>query len=553
MMNRERVTILSLFILAFALRLIYLQEFSQYPTFYHLNIDQEYYNLWAKRIVKEGIIGKKIFEMTPLYAYFLAFIYKFFTTNLYVVRLIQILIGSLSVVFIYKLAFRLVNSQRVAVISGLAAAFYGVFILYDGMIMKPFLAVFFAVLTLYWLAKIEHERPAKFLLPGIFVGLLILVRENAILLIAGIPLCFFIKDGITRFTFNKTAFFIIGTVLMIMPVTMRNYWVSNEFVPITTGGGEVFYMAYYEGSNGYYVPPPFVKNANPLLEHEEFRQEAMRRTGRELTRRESSDYWFNEGVQYIKERPQRLIYLLYRKFIVFWNFYETPDNQNFFFMRGIAPILKLTLVFGTVAPLGILGFFVSLRRWRKFLPIYAFFLVYMVSVLLTFNISRYRVPAVPILIIFAALYLDWLYSNIREWRINKLALSVVLLIILFLGVNYRIDGVAPYRSFFTTEYSKLAKSYILDGKMTEAKSAYRKIIELDPSSYDGYLGFGKIALKEGNYYEAIDFLRKALAVDPSNYRAYFNLAIAYNKIGRANEAQDMLNRAIRINPNIWRM
>lgn len=552
-MTGNRLILLALFVLAFVVRLIYVHQFSGFPTFYHLNIDQEYYNLWAKKIVSEGLLGKEIYEMTPLYAYFLAFIYGFISSSLYVVRLIQIIFGSLTVVFIYKLAWQLFDSRRIALISGLAAVFYGVFILYDGMVMKPFLSVFLAVMSLYWLTKLDGKSPAKFLLPGALVGLLILVRENAMLLIGGIPLCFFIKEGLGKAAVKRSAFFVIGAVLMILPVTLRNYAVGGEFVPITSGGGEVFYMAYYEGSNGYYVPPDFIKTANPLAEHEEFRQEAIRRTGRQMTRKESSDYWSSEGFKYFRKDPGRQLYLLYRKFIVFWNFYETPDNQNLYFMRVMTPAMRYTLGFGIIAPLGILGFFVSLKYWRRLLVIYAFFLAYMASVLITFYISRYRVPTVPILIIFSALYLDWLYTRLRDGSVRQLAVSLAILAFLLFGVNYRIDGVEPYRDYFTTEYNKLAKSYALDGNLADAKNAYLKMVALDPGFVDGHMGLGKIAIRERNFEEAIGHLAKVVSIEPDNSRAYLALAIAYKGLGRFEDAQAMLDRAMGLNKNLWRM
>lgn len=542
-----------LFILAFLLRFIYIHEFSKFPTFYHLDIDQEYYHLWAKSIVKDGFGGKDIFEMTPLYAYFLAFIIRFFTENLYIIRLIQVLIGSLTVVLIYKIADNLFMNRRIAIVAGLAAAFYGTFILYDGMIMKTFLAVFFAVLTLYWLTKKEEERPIKYLFPGIFIGLMALVRENAILLILGIPLCLIIKEDKKWIASKKSLAFILGAFLVILPVTLRNYWVGKEFVLITTGGGEVFYIGNYEQADGTYKPPPFLKTAHPLLEHEEFRQEAMKRAGRQLTRKEYSDFWFKEGFRAIGEDPKRFLYLMYRKFIIFWNFYERPDNQNFYFMKVSTTSLKFTLGFGIIAPLGIIGLFLSLKNWKRFLIPYAFLFVYMISVLIFFNYARFRVPAVPILIIFAASYIDWLYSSLKVKRISKSFISIVLLILLFLGVNYRIDGIDPYKLYFPTEYSKLGKSYMLEGILVEAKKAYYNAVEMDSNSIEGHFGLGRIALKEGKLQDAVNHFQKTITIEPDNYRGYMNLAIVYKELGRINEAQSMLETAVKLNPNIWRM
>ena len=548
----EKFILPAIFAAAFVARLLYINDFSEYPTFYHLNIDQEYYNQWAQRLVKEGFLGTEIYEMTPLYAFFLALVYKFISVDFYIVRLLQIIIGSVTVVLIYKLALKLFENRAVAILSGLGAALYGPFILYDGMVMKSFLGVFFAALTLYLLALFDGKRPIKFLLPGISIGLLILIRENAILLLGAIPLCLLIKDGIGRASIERSVLFILGAVLMILPVTVRNYAVGGEFVPITAGGGEIFYMAFYEESNGYYVPPDFIQNVNPLTEHEEFREEAMKRTGREMTRKESSDYWSAEGFAFFKSEPARMLHLLYRKFIIYWNFYETPDNQNFYFMKTLSPMMKATLSFAIIGPLAILGILVSLRHWRRYLILYAFFLVYMFSVLITFYISRYRIASMPILIIFAASFVHWLYGRLREGSHKKSALATIALIVLLFGVSQRIDDVEPYRSFFPTEFSKLGKSYMIEGDLEGAADAYSNIIKIKPGFYEGHLGLARVLIKQGNYDEAAGYLRNAVEIEPENFRAYLSLAVVYQRQGRAAEAQRMLSRAVSLNPSIWK-
>lgn len=551
LLSIETLIILALFVIALGVRLIYLHQFSEFPTFRHLNIDQEYYNLWGKKILTEGLLGKDVYEMTPLYAWFLAFIYKFISTDLYVVRIIQALFGSLTIVYIYRLAVLLFDNRRVGIIAGLTGAFYGMFIMNDAMVMKPFLSTFFALMALYWLVKLVEARAVTFIIPGLLVGLMILVRENALLLIAGIPLCFFIQRGIGLTAVKRSIFFSIGIALAILPVTLRNYAVSGEFVPVTAGGGEIIYMSYYEGSNGYYVPPDFIHTANPLAEHEEFRQEAIKRTGRQMSYMESSDYWSSEGFKFIKEDPKRIAYLVYRKFLVFWNFYETPDNQNIYFMSTLSSIIKCTLGFGIIAPLGILGILVSLRHWRKLLIVYVFFLVYMASVLITFYISRYRVPTLPILIIFAALYVDWLYVRLRRKVVRTAALSIAALVLLFFVVNHRVDGVEPYKDYFPTEYTKLGKSYMLEGNTEGAKKAYKSIVEMRPDFFAGHMGLGKIALKEGKLKEAVTHFRHAIQTAPRDHRGYLSLAIAYNRLGMTAEAQAMLNRATSLNRGLW--
>ncbi|MFQ5561502.1 MAG: tetratricopeptide repeat protein, partial [Nitrospinota bacterium] len=359
----------------------------------------------------------------------------------------------------------------------------------------------------------------------------------ALLLIGGVPLCFVIQEGFKKSSLQKSAIFILSALFAIMPATVRNYVVGGEFVPITSGGGEIFYMSYYEGCDGTYIPPDFVYTANPLAEHEEFRQEAIRRTGRQMSRKESSDYWTEEGMNYIKEDPKRLLVLLYKKFVVFWNYYEIPDNQNFYFMKVLTNVMNFTLAFGTVAPLGILGVLVSLKHWRRLMPVYTFFLVYMVSVLIVFNISRYRVPALPVLIVFSAFFIEWFLKSLNEKKLSKTLFAGAGFLFLFLLVNVNIGGKDPYKSGFPTEYTKLGKSYMLENDVDGGKRSYGKLVEIAPEAFEGHFGLGRIAIKERDYDKAVMHLENAVRAAPGYSQGYFALAVAYRKTGRHKEAQ----------------
>ena len=153
---------------------------------------------------------------------------------------------------------------------------------------------------------------------------------------------------------------------------------------------------------------------------------------------ESSWFWFRQGTQFVAEEPLAWLRLLGRKLVHFWNWYELPDNLDYGIMQSFSPLLRvlnpvlpphpaptlavpagggvwfpirlhLLATFGTLAPLGIAGIALSWRRWRTLLPLYVLLFGYMATVMLFFNFSRFRVPVVPILALFAAegLLGDW--------------------------------------------------------------------------------------------------------------------------------------------------
>jgi tetratricopeptide (TPR) repeat protein len=222
----------------------------------------------------------------------------------------------------------------------------------------------------------------------------------------------------------------LGTVVVIAPVTLRNWIVSKELVLLTTGGGEVFFIGNNADANGLYVPPPFVR-PDPKFEHADFIDRGSEIAGHPLSPMQSSWFWFREGVKFIAESPLQWLHLEGRKLFFFWNWYELPDNLDYAVMQWFSPLLRglnvvwpppgwpapalptgggvwmqmrahLISTFGLVAPLGLLGMVVSWRRRRELAPLYVLLSGYMGTVLLFFNFSRFRVPVVPILALFAA-------------------------------------------------------------------------------------------------------------------------------------------------------
>jgi tetratricopeptide (TPR) repeat protein len=222
----------------------------------------------------------------------------------------------------------------------------------------------------------------------------------------------------------------LGTVVVIAPVTLRNAVVAKEFVLLTTGGGEVFFIGNNADANGLYVPPPFVR-PDPKYEHADFIDRGSEIAGHPLTPMQSSWFWFREGTKFIVDSPLQWLRLEGRKLFFFWNWYELPDNLDYGVLQWFSPLLRglnvtwppqgwpapalpagggvwlqvrahLVSTFGAVAPLGILGLVVAWPRRRALAPLYVLLFGYMGTVMLFFNFARFRAPVVPILALFAS-------------------------------------------------------------------------------------------------------------------------------------------------------
>jgi cytochrome c-type biogenesis protein CcmH/NrfG len=61
-------------------------------------------------------------------------------------------------------------------------------------------------------------------------------------------------------------------------------------------------------------------------------------------------------------------------------------------------------------------------------------------------------------------------------------------------------------------------------------SAYKKAIELDPSSVDARMGLGEVYEDKGLYKEAMAEYRQVVELDGKHTGAMYNLALVYEKV-----------------------
>jgi hypothetical protein len=453
----KRLTIVlalaAILVAALALRLAYVLQVVGSSLVTPTDLDPGFYFNWAKKIAAGDWLGKDPFVQSPLYAYLLGIFMKVFGSALTPILVAQSLLGLGTVYLTYSAGRRYFDATH-GLIAAALIAIYGPFVFFEGMVMKTFLSPF---LTLVLILALERAADGaargasavgRFAAAGAVFGLLALDRDNFILLAPALAVLAYMlargpkRDGVTaegttvgaesfarRAGLRAAAAFTIGTVLVIAPVTLRNWVVAKEFVLLTTGGGEVFFIGNNADANGLYLPPPFVR-PDPLYEHADFVERGSEIAGHPLSPMQSSWFWFREGMKYIAGDPLGWLRLEAAKAFFFLNWYELPDNLDYGVMQVFSPILRnLNVVFppaglpapalpaggawvpsrlhlygtfGTVAPFGLLGLVLSIRRRAALKTLYVLFFGYMATVMLFFNFARFRVPVVPILAIFAA-------------------------------------------------------------------------------------------------------------------------------------------------------
>ncbi|HET9480884.1 MAG TPA: glycosyltransferase family 39 protein [Candidatus Polarisedimenticolia bacterium] len=460
-------------------RLAYLVQLHRAGLGDYLRLDPLYYHDWALRIAGGDLLGAQTYEMTPLYAYALGGLFALVGHSLIWARVVQAILGALTCALVSLLGCRIFGRAE-GIVAGLTLAVYGPALFHESQIMKTVLTTALATATaaIFWRSEGSHVRWLA--AGGLALGVTALCQENV-----NVTLPFLLAWAAWRAPRGRRAAAVAailgGFVLAVAPATLRNYAVSRELVLITSGGGEVFYTGNNEHASGKYRPPAFVR-PDPFFEHQDFRAEAARRLGRPVTRRESDAYWWGEGIRFIRENPARYAALLWDKLATYFTGYERPDNYAYENFRRFVPLLAWPLPgFGLVAPFGLVGVALSARRWPSLLPILVVMGAFVLSALLFFTQSRYRMPMVPLLAMFAAHAAVRLVRAARAGPRSLLVLGVPAVALLAIAIN-RDPGSSV--AFEAQNHGILGEMLLYAGRQDEAAIEFRAAL----AKLQGYPG-----------------------------------------------------------------
>ena len=572
----------AIFFVAFTVRLIHLFQIESIPLFYHLAGDGQTYDEWAQSIAAGDWLGKEVFYQAPLYPYFLGVLQFVFGHNLWLIRFIQIILGSLSCALIF-LSGRRVFSLETGIAAGLILAGYAPAIFFDALIEKSILDLFFLSLLLFVLVRaMDEPRWARWLAAGAILGLLGLSRENALILAMIVPpwigLYFYRTPIITRL--GWVGLFVGGLLLVLLPVGVRNYTVGGAFKLTTSQFGPNFFIGNNPAADGTYGSIRKLIG-EPQLEGADARRLAERETGRNLSPGEVSDHWLRKSLHYIGSEPAGWLQLLAKKWLMVWNAREVEDSDDLYIYRQWSWVLALFSWinhFGILAPLAIAGLWLTRSEWRKLSLLYVLILALAAGVAVFYVFGRYRFPLVPPLVLFAgaAAAHFWQLFKSGAWRSSAAAISVFLLGAVF--VNWPMYA---YSGAGAIGYNNLSNAFYKAGRVSEATATALKAMELEPDHcvipynlgnlYAGQgqfdaagkyfqeavrlcpnyaearVNYGQLLAERGDIESGIAYFRKAIELNPAVSRAHLNLGVALAKQGRLAEAIGPLHQAARLN------
>ncbi|MGQ9602724.1 MAG: tetratricopeptide repeat protein [bacterium] len=532
---------LGIFALAVILRLIYLAEIKQMPFFDHPIMDASYHDTWARKVAQGELIGKEPFFRAPLYPYLLGLVYKLSRGSYVLPRLIQFLYGGATSVLVFLLAYKY-GGRIAGIFAGIACASYPVLIYYDGELLTESLFTFLSTSSIYLLSKAIKGKLKPIFISGLLLGLAMITRPTIGLFLP------FALLGIILLCHRRSLASILlltGIAIPIAPVTIHNYLVSGEFIPIVWQAGLNIYLGNNPDANGWSATSGELRK-DWWGGYKDMIEIPRRELGRKPRYSEVSSYWTRKAIAYIRDNPADWIRLMLKKAALFWGRLEFPNNQDYNFMRLRSNALRNQVFnFSTIAPLALLGLLLGIRN-RNLYFVNTFVVTYFIGTIAFFVCARYRIPIVPTLCILAGYSVSRLVSffSFREWRNLLPSLTALLGFAMIVNLNLSGEKLPGYAQ----SYTGVSKVLIEKNDYAGAMEMLEKAIEENPQWAEAYEQMAIVNLKFERVDQAEANLRMAIKVMPQAASAYRTLGMILISKDRIQEAREVLDQALRLAP-----
>ena len=195
----------------------------------------------------------------PGYSILLAGTFSAFGGSNTAVQFVQIVCDALAAVVIFLIVAELLPLSA-ALIAGMMAAFSPQFAWNSVLLLPDSLAVLPILLAVYCVAHaVRRPRFVTFIIAGVLVGISCWLRANAMLLtfFLGAAVLLLLKREVNGKRRSQYALSVVfGTLLIVLPLTIRNAIVFHRFIPLSLGAGQTLLegIADYDPVGRFNIP-----------------------------------------------------------------------------------------------------------------------------------------------------------------------------------------------------------------------------------------------------------------------------------------------------------
>ncbi len=518
--------------------------------------------------------GEKTLHQAPFYPYLLSLLWHGLAMGKWGIWGGQILLGLLTILGVHEIGRRCF-SPSIGLLAALLQGVSASAIFYESLVLRSTLLSFLHVaILLLGAAVLEAPRKGRTraflaLSLGGFLGLLVLTRPNGVLLffLVGLAVLGWNRARL-RLAVYQASCLLVGLILILLPVVVRNASVGAPLFSISSVGAVTFTMGNASDVSG-------------------LRLEVSRETRRILT--ETDGELLPTVVATLKthqEDPLGILSQVSRKLLGFFHGFEAPDNGSMELARRSSLVVRwMTFPFGLLCPLALVGILLFFTRQLKprdgsegralILLMFLTLASLLLTALLFYPSSRFRVPVLPVFCLFASggfgVVLRWVRE--KKWKATAGILGLLTMLVVGLNLPYEFTTGGLRRDDLVSAWAyykdrgefeegqaylrKLAKKdpderVILSvraqaafdtGQSASCKELCRQLIQLDPVDPFPYLWQSLLCQREGDLNMALEWGKSGLARLPHHAGLNRQAARVYRLLGNEKSAEVHEDRA----------
>jgi 4-amino-4-deoxy-L-arabinose transferase-like glycosyltransferase len=497
------------------------------------------YDLIAKRILNGSFWKGEIFIIPPGYPLFIAFMYKIFNYKILPILIIQNMFTLITIIMLAIMTKR-VFGKLISFTATFLYSLYGVSHFYDNKLIDNTLLTFLLIISVYcYVNNLIYKKSIIYLiLSGLTLGYISLIKPNFILMFLAFLL-------LTIYNYRKEALryaasIILSYLIIILPVSIRNYAVSGSPVLISAYSGLAFYAGNKQGAKPYFEGLPISTSVTSL--YRVVSNYIQEETAVKMSPNEISNYYYKKALNYILHNPYNWIKLAFNKILLSLGNYEQEANYSYDLEEN--PFKKFFIIpYSIIIALAIMGLIVSEKNKMIAIIFIPVGVVYFTLAML-YMIPRLREPAIIFLSIFAGIFLDYIIlRNISNRR--RILLITFSAAILILSLN--IKPPYPY-DLRCNEYVQYGLAYMQIKNFNKAEYYFKKAIDVEPKYYKGYASLGLLYKNLNQDQKALENYKLALRYAQNDAETHNNIASIYFRNNNIEMAEKHLQKAYELNP-----
>jgi 4-amino-4-deoxy-L-arabinose transferase-like glycosyltransferase len=323
-----------------------------------------------------------------------------------VVRLADVLYGTLSLLLLFLIGRRMFN-ERVGLLATAALAVWPQAILLTAGLMTETLFLMLELLFV-WLCLRAGDRPtlARFAAAGLCAGLATLTRPNLLPLLPLLPLWSAVVFRRDWRALAKSLAVPAVAAATIAPWAYRNYVVFHKFIPVSTLSGTNFLF----GNNELALKHPDMMGYLFDKEIPDFEERA-----RGLNEAERDELALQMAKAWLWGNRDQWGFLVWTKFKKFWSPVVNQPSR----LAHCAMLLSWGLVLPLALPALVVTSWSFARNRNIGLIVHMIIVSALAAYLIIYVVPRYRFPIEPFFIILATVSVDWLAIHLSAKRAIK--------------------------------------------------------------------------------------------------------------------------------------